>query len=72
MSDKIKPSIQLSGEDGNAFVMVGRAERVITKHNREHADKPESMIDIDEFRRDALGGDYDHVIQTIMKYFEVS
>lgn len=64
-----KPEFQMSGEDGNAFTIIGRAKNTITKWNRENPDK---LIDIDEFQREAMSGDYDKIIQTCMKYFEVN
>ena len=64
-----KPNIQLSGEDGNAFVIISRGLTAIKKWNREH---PDNQIDEDEFQHEAMSGDYDHVLQVAMEYFNVS
>lgn len=64
-----KPKLQLIGKDGNVFSIMARARKKIVEWNRTHPDK---LIDVDEFQREAIKGDYDHVIQTCMKYFEVS
>ena len=66
-----KPKVQLSGADGNAFMIIGAANKAIARFNREQTD-PKDMVDKDEFQKEAMSGDYDHVIQTIMKYCDVS
>jgi hypothetical protein len=70
MSDKgfesgIRPFVQLSGEDGNAFFIIGRACAAAKK-----ADVPRP--EIDAFTEEAMSGDYDHVLQTVMAYFETA
>ena len=56
-----KPRLKLIGADGNAFAILGAACRV-AKHNG---------MDWDAIRAEATSGDYDHLLATIMKYFEV-
>ena len=58
-----KPKLQLSGEDGNAFSIMGRARRVL---QREHY----SQEDIDAIMDEAMSGDYDNPLATMMKYFD--
>ena len=58
---KGKPHLQLSGEDGNAFSILGRARKVAVKYN----------LDWKQIEKEATGGDYDYLLQTMMKYFEV-
>ena len=58
-----KPRLKLIGEDGNAFFIIGRAQREGKKFYG-----PEKWAEI---RNEAMSGDYDHVLQTMMKYFEV-
>ena len=60
-----KPELVLVGEDGNAFSILGRAQRVARK-----AGWPEEQIK--EFITEATSGDYDHLLQTCNKYFDVS
>lgn len=60
-----KVSVKLTGEDGNAFFMVGRTRDALRKARV-------SNELIEEFSKEALSGDYNHVIQTIMAWVEVS
>ena len=57
--------VQLSGQDGNAFMIIGRVTRAMRSAGID------SEV-IEEFTEDAMSGDYDHVLQTCMKYVEVS
>ena len=56
-----KPVLKLTGSDGNAFAILGKASRV-AKQNGLHWNK---------IRAEAMAGDYDHLLQTMMKYFQV-
>lgn len=58
-------SLKFSGEDGNAFFIIGRAQRAAR-------DAGISKEEIDEFLNEAMDDDYDHLLQTCMKYFDVS
>jgi len=58
-----KPRVQLVGLDGNAFSIIGRVSRVL----REAGMKDK----VKEFQQEAMSGDYDHVLQTVMEYCEV-
>jgi len=62
--DRDKPLLQLSGEDGNAFAILGRARR---------AARQAGWIQekIDNVLEEAAAGDYNHLIQVMMKYFDV-
>ena len=57
--------VQLTGEDGNAFAIIGRVRRALDK--AEYA----STDDVAEFMREATSGDYDHLIATCMAFVEV-
>lgn len=57
--------VQLSGEDGNAFFIIGRVTKALKAAKVE---KPE----VDAFVKDAMSGNYDHVIQTCMKWVSVA
>ena len=57
----MKPVLQLSGLNGNAFSILGEARRVANKHN----------LNWNQIQEEATSGDYDFLIQTMMKYFEV-
>jgi len=59
-----KPNLELIGSDGNAFAILGKAQRVAKKAGWEKKK-------IDAVLKEATSGDYDHLLQTMMKYFEV-
>lgn len=57
--------VQLSGEDGNAFAIMGAVRRALRR-----ADVPNA--EIEEFSREAMAGDYDHLLQTCMRWVDVA
>ena len=57
-------TVELSGQDGNAFAIIGRCMAAARKSGL-------SREEVEEFRTEAMSGDYDHLLQTCMKYFEV-
>lgn len=57
--------IKLVGEDGNAFAILGRCRKELLIHGSFTKDLWE------EFKKEAMSGDYDHLLQTVMKYFDV-
>ena len=57
--------VELVGEDGNALAIVGRVARALRRADVDAAE-------VDEFRREALSGDYDNVLRTAMEWVEVS
>jgi hypothetical protein len=61
----IRPEVQLTGSDGNAFAIMGMMRREL----RRAGNSPEV---ISEFINEAMSGDYDHVLRTAMAYAEVS
>jgi hypothetical protein len=63
MPDK-KPKVKLVGEDGNAFAILGRCRLAAKK-----AGWTEEQIK--EFTTEAMSGDYDNLLQTVMKQFDV-
>lgn len=60
-----KPTLKLIGKDGNAFKILGRAKLASQKAGWE-----ESKWKV--FLSEAKSGDYDKLLQTCMKYFEVA
>lgn len=58
---KVKPKLKLSEGDGNVFIILGKARKVAHENN----------MDWDTIQTEAMQGDYDHVLRTMMKYFEV-
>lgn len=57
--------VRLTGVDGNAFSILGHCTRAMRK-----AKLDESQID--QFRKEAMSGDYDNLIQTCIKWFDVN
>lgn len=55
--------VQLTGKDGNVFLILGLVQRAILRSNR-----PELA---DAFFEEATSGDYDHVLVTCMRYVTV-
>lgn len=58
--------VQLTGRDGNAFAVIGNVTNALKREAR--CDQKE----IDAFIEEATSGDYDHVLQTCMKWVNVS
>ena len=59
-----KINIPLVGEDGNAFSILGRVKRIMRQ-----AGLPDS--EWEAFKAEATSSDYDNVLLTVMKWFEV-
>lgn len=57
--------VQLSKQDGNAFSVIARVRKALRK-----AAVPDS--EIETFQNEAISGDYDHLLQTAMKWVDVS
>lgn len=60
----MKPKVKLTGRDGNAFAIIGAVTKALRSAGQ--ADK------VAAFREEAMSGDYDHLLQTAMKYADVS
>jgi hypothetical protein len=56
-----KPKLKLTGTDGNAFALLGAAQRCARKNG----------IDFAPIMQEAMSGDYDHLLATLMKHFDV-
>lgn len=56
-----KIKVQLSGQDGNAMMIVGRVRVAMRQGGADKAD-------VASFTEEALSGDYDAVLQAAMKY----
>jgi len=65
MSEKVnqteKPILSIIGRDGNAFAILGAARRVALTNN----------MDWNAISKEAMSGDYDNLLSTMMKYFDV-
>lgn len=57
-------TVQIVGADGNAFNLLGICTRAMRK-----AHLPQT--EIDAFMSEAMSGDYDHLLATVMAWFAV-
>ena len=62
--DEEKPELKLIGEDGNAFFIICRAESAAKEFGW-------SQEKIDKFIEEAESGDYNNVLTTCRKYFNI-
>jgi hypothetical protein len=58
--DKL-PKLKLIGNEYNAFAILGAAKRVATQNH----------MDWEAIKKEATSGDYDNLLVTMMKYFDV-
>ena len=57
--------VSLSDSDGNAFAILGRVRKALRQANVSDAE-------IETFTSEAKSGDYDHLLQTAMKWVNVT
>ena len=56
-----KPVLKLVGKDGNVYSILAKA-RIVAKQNN---------MDWSVIQKEAMEGDYDHLLRTMCKYFDV-
>ena len=56
-----KPILELVGKDGNAFAILAAARKVAI----------ENKMDWGKIQSEAISGDYDHLLNVMMEYFDV-
>jgi hypothetical protein len=61
---KNKPQVELVGQDGNAFAIMGAVSSALRKAGADNEY-------IDQYHDKATSGDYDHLIQVTMAYVDV-
>jgi hypothetical protein len=57
--------VQLTGEDGNAFAIMGRVAGALKK-----AGVPKE--EVAEYMKESMSGDYDNLLQTAMRWVSVA
>ena len=62
---KFDIDVQLSGEDGNAFSIIGTVRRALKRAGATNEE-------LAEFSEEAMSGDYDHLLQTARAWVNVS
>lgn len=60
-----RPKLELVGQDGNAFMVLGLAKRAASEAGW---DKEK----FDAFLQKAISGNYDHLLRTVMEHFDVN
>lgn len=63
-TEQQKPTVRLSGRNGNAYAILGRVRTALL-------DAGYSKADIDLYIAEATSGDYAHLLQVTMKWVEV-
>lgn len=53
--------VRLVGEDGNAFAILGRVQQALVRGGVDRAE-------IDAYLQEATSRDYDHLLQTTMRW----
>lgn len=71
--DPLYPDIevQLVGVDTNAFSIMAAVTSAMKDYRRDHPDEIDSK-DMDDFRAECMSGNYDHLLQTCMKWVNVT
>ena len=57
-------TVQLTGQDGNAFAILGCVQRAMKSHGVPSGE-------IKQFFAEATAGDYDHLLRTCMEWVDV-
>jgi hypothetical protein len=57
--------VELTGQDGNAFAIMGAVQKALRK-----AEVPKEQID--EYLKESMSGDYNHLLRTAMAWVSVS
>ena len=55
--------VELFGKDGNSFSILGRVRKAMERSGL-------SEDQFKEFMKEATSGDYDHLLQTVMKWVD--
>lgn len=61
---KFDVTMQLSGNDGNAGTIMGSVSRGLKQAGA-------TTQEVDQFRNEAMSGDYDNLLKTAMKWVNV-
>ena len=62
---KVKPEVQLVGEDDNAHSILGRVARALRRAGY-------TQEEISQYREEAMSGDYDHLLQVTISWCHVT
>ena len=59
-----KPTVKLTGNDGNAFAVMGQVQRALKK-----AGYPKE--EVEKYLEESMSGDYNNLLQVAMKWVNV-
>jgi hypothetical protein len=62
---KYDVEVQLSGNDGNAFAVMGAVKSALKKAGA-------SKDELDQYLADSMSGDYDNLLRVAMEWVEVA
>ena len=65
-----KPIVDLTEKDGNAFAIIGAVKKAMAKLEKENSEY-DYIKEFSKYQKEAIAGDYNHLIQTTMKYCDV-
>lgn len=57
--------VRLTGQDGNGFMIIGRVRKALKRAGV-------ASSEIEAFTKEAQSGDYDNLLQTVMRTVETS
>lgn len=63
LTDENKPTVKLIGENGNAFYILGKVKKALTKAGFKK--------EAEEYVKKATSGDYDNLLMVTMDYVNV-
>lgn len=61
---KYNVEVQLSGEDGNAFSIMGRVAKALRKEGA-------TREEVEQYTQESTSGDYDNLLRTAAKWVRV-
>lgn len=64
MREKVKPTVKLTGTDGNAFAVMARVSNALKENGY-------TKMEIDRFREEAMSGDYNDLLATCAKWADI-
>lgn len=57
--------VELTGQDGNAFAIMGAVQKALRRHGV-------PAEEIAKYQEESMSGDYDNLLQTAMRWVNVS
>lgn len=65
-------TVELVGQDGNAFAIMGAVQKALRKHFREIGMDPvEAKAELDRYMQESMSGDYDALLRTAIAWVNV-